>query len=128
MGDISIFVRNASHRRHSQLGGSITNDILRTYQTSWVIIYFFLMFWLLMWNDHFSYLQDYLKIYEFNQRLKLWAHVSTALNSCPATTHTYRGNPFTINLHQFLALKKIQGSRRKQLEISNNHFILIYKT
>ena len=51
-------------------GGSITNDVLKF--------------------KNFSIKKEVeLKIYEINQRLKLWTRVPIAVGPCPAGTHMY---------------------------------------
>ena len=43
-----------------------------------------------MEKDHLSIKKAVKKIYEIDQRLKLWARVPIAVSSCPAGCHMYR--------------------------------------
>ena len=42
-----------------------------------------------MEKDHLS-IKKVVRIYEINQRLKLWARVPIAISSCPAAAHMYK--------------------------------------
>ena len=74
---------NDSHR-----WGAITNDDLN--YCLCITIFFSYNYLIVDGKRSFTNKKSSLKIYDINQRLKLWAPVPIAVSSCPAAAHMYR--------------------------------------
>ena len=103
-------------------GGSITNDVLKFRK----VIKFESLCIVICFSNHrykksIYQLRKELKIYEINQRLKLWAHVPIAVSSSTAAAHMYRWTPWTI--HPSLASSsrkntKVETKKNRNIQLS----------
>ena len=107
-------------------GRGITNEILRDYWISKLMsCYLFPLHWFNhRWKEMILYLQNQLKIYKINQKLKTCNHVARLLRLYSATINMCYWHLWTINSSAVFSY--IEKTRVKTKKIENIHWSFFF--